>query len=50
MNRLLLFVIISFLYFPLFGQKNSNSLLLEIDKTIESNSYIHTKKNMKLPN
>ena len=44
MNRFLLFVIISILSFPLFAQNNSNALLLEIDKTIESNSYYTHKK------
>jgi hypothetical protein len=44
MNRFLLFVIISILSFPLFAQNNSDALLLEIDKTIESNSYFTQKK------
>jgi hypothetical protein len=44
MNRFLLFVIISLLSFPLFAQNNSNNLLLEIDKTIENNSYYTQKK------
>jgi len=44
MNRFLFFVIISFLFSPLFAQNNSNTLLLEIDKTIENNSFYTQKK------
>jgi len=48
MNRFLLFVIISLLPFHLFSQNNSNALLLEIDKTIENNSFFTHKKEHKL--
>lgn len=44
MNRFSLFLIISLLSFPLFAQNNSNNLLLEIDKTIENNSYTQKKE------
>jgi len=44
MNRFLLFAIVSFQFFPLFSQNNSNTLLLAIDKTIQNNSYYTKKK------
>ncbi|PZX95145.1 hypothetical protein DOS84_00815 [Flavobacterium aquariorum] len=44
MTRFLLFVIISLVSIPLFAQNNSNTLLPEIDKTIENNSYYTQRK------
>lgn len=44
MNRFLLFIIISLLTSPLFAQIDSDTLLNEIDKTIENNSYYAQKK------
>lgn len=48
MNRLLLFVIVLLLQCHLFSQNNSDTLLLEIDKTIENNSFYTKKKEDKI--
>jgi hypothetical protein len=44
MNRFLLFVVVLLLPYYLFSQKKSEALLLEIDKTIENNSFYTQKK------
>lgn len=48
MNLFLLFVIILHLQCHLFAQNNSDTLLLEIDKTIENNSFYTKKKEDKI--
>lgn len=48
MNRFLLFFIILLLPLLLFTQNNPDVLLLEIDKTIENNSYYNQNKELKI--
>ena len=48
MNRFLLSIAILLFSIQLFAQNNSNALLLEIDKTIENNSFYTQKKNNKI--
>jgi hypothetical protein len=48
MNRFLLFFIILLLPLLLFAQNNPDVLLLEIDRTIENNSYYTQKKELKI--
>lgn len=48
MNRFLFFCVFLFLSLHLIAQNNSNELLIEIDKTIENNSYYTQKKEHKI--
>jgi hypothetical protein len=48
MNRFLLFITIALLPFPLFAQNNSDALLVQIDKTIENNSFYTQKKELEI--